>query len=112
MRNCLGASSTGCFENGYDALHTLDLDLGNESPDNVIVDFAEKENCVLVSKDTGFVESLLLKRRPPKLLLISTGNIANKQLESLLVNNLKAISAAFDKHCYVELNRTNVISHI
>jgi predicted nuclease of predicted toxin-antitoxin system len=38
---------------------------------------------VVVTKDSDFVNSFLLSRRPRKLLLVSTGNIGNAELEAL-----------------------------
>jgi len=61
---------------GRDARHTLDFPAGNRTPDEDIVAVSVREGRVVVSKDNDFVTSFLLKRLPPKLLLISTGNIS------------------------------------
>ena len=77
-----------------DATHTLDLPLGNRTPDKQIVDIADQESRVLVTKDGEFVDSHLLSGRPAKLLLITTGNITNRALEQLIVPLLPRIVAA------------------
>ena len=58
---------------GHDTLHTIHLPLRNRTPDGDIADLATMEGRVLVTKDSDFVTSFLLHRRPHKLLLISTG---------------------------------------
>lgn len=62
---------------GYDALHTLDLPLGNRTPDTELNAISMRENRVVVTKDADFVSSFIVSRVPYKLLLISTGNISN-----------------------------------
>lgn len=66
--------------NGHEAAHTIDLPQGNRSPDSAVVAVADREDRVVVSKDEDFVETHILRGRPAKLLLITTGNIANRDL--------------------------------
>ena len=69
---------------GCDAVHTLDLPDGNRSTDEQIIEFAEREQRVEVTKDADFVNSHLLSARPAKLLLVSTGDISNRELQQLV----------------------------
>jgi len=96
---------------GHDALHTLDLPQANRTPDTKIVQVAAREDRVVVSKDSDFVDSFLLDRKPEKLLLISTGNITNRDLEAVLLPNLAVIVAALEENDFVELTRTALIIH-
>ncbi len=64
-------------EAGHEAIHTLDLPLGNRTPDSIINELSIREGYVVVTKDADFVNSFHLRRLPHKLLLISTGNIRN-----------------------------------
>jgi predicted nuclease of predicted toxin-antitoxin system len=98
-------------EAGYEAVHTLDLPRGNRSPDGVINDVSEREQRIVVSKDADFVNSFTLYRRPYKLLLISTGNIKNAELEGLFLQNIQQIAEAFADHDFVELSRTAITIH-
>ena len=99
-------------EAGHDALHTLDLPHGNRTSDAEIIAFSLRESRVIVTKDSDFVTSFLLRAQPWKLLLISTGNIRNTHLEALLIRELAAVSSAFDTHSFIELNRTALIIHM
>ena len=98
-------------EAGFDALHTLDLPGANRTPDDTILRIAMAEQRVVVTKDADFVSSFVLTHQPEKLLLISTGNIKNAELEAILVPSINVIVAAFDASNFVELTRTALIIH-
>jgi predicted nuclease of predicted toxin-antitoxin system len=99
-------------EAGHEALHTLDLPLGNRTTDASINDLSIREQYVVITKDSDFVNSFLLNYGPHKLLLISTGNINNSALEALFFQNLEMIVEGFSSFDYIELDRSNVIFHI
>ena len=97
-------------EAGHDALHTLDMPLKNKTPDQAVVAKAVLDGRIVVSKDDDFVQAFLINGEPP-LLLISTGNIANVDLEKLLQKNLAGIEAAFVTHRFVEITREAMVIH-
>lgn len=97
---------------GFEAIHTLDLPDGNRTPDRVICELSIKEQYVVITKDADFVESFLLRGVPWKLLLISTGNIENDELELLVLASLKRLADAFESCDFVELDRTSIIVHV
>ena len=99
-------------EAGHEAIHTLDLLLANRTPDSVINELSVRENYVVVTKDADFVNSFLLHGQPYKLLLISTGNIRDSELEALVMANLEHIAAQFDSFAFIELNRHAIIFHV
>ena len=96
---------------GHDALHTLDLAGGNRTPDAAVTEFACREERIVVTKDADFVNSHLLVGRPPRLLLITTGNMGNGDFERLLEGNIQAVETALESHCFIELNRDLLIIH-
>jgi len=71
-------------EAGHDAIHTLDLANANRTSDAEINAISIAEQRVVITKDSDFVDSFLVQKKPWKLLLISTGNISNRELESYL----------------------------
>lgn len=97
---------------GHDVTHTLDLPLGNRTPDSVILDIAKRDHRIVVTKDDDFVQSHLISGRPDKLLLIATGNIGNAELENLLRANLAAIVGALEGGRFVEINRNVLTVHM
>ena len=70
-----------------------------------------REQRIVVTKDIEFVDALILTGQPYKLLLISTGNISNRDLEGLLVPSLDAICQAFATSDFVELDQFSYIVH-
>jgi predicted nuclease of predicted toxin-antitoxin system len=105
---------------GYDAIHTLDLPAGNTTSDFQIAQLADQEGRVVITKDSDFVDSfllraeperLLLRAEPERLLLISTGNITNDELLSLLCKNLSEIERMFTQGVFVEISRQHLTLH-
>jgi len=95
----------------HDAVHTLDLSLRNRTPDDDICLLAASEGRVVVSKDSDFVTSFWLHHQPPKLLLVSTGNIDNDALIRLINLNLEALVVAFEKHDFIEISASAMTIH-
>ena len=98
-------------EAGHDAVHTLDLPEGNRTTDSEIISICEREQRTVITKDADFVASYWVSRRPPRLLLVSTGNIENKALELLFLSQLETLEKALAMHNFVELTRATLIIH-
>ena len=96
---------------GHDALHTLDLPAGNRTSDMDILEHAGRQGRIVVSKDSDFVTAHVLRGEPGKLLLISTGNIANDELEAIIIANVAAITNALEQYSFVELTRLSLLIH-
>ena len=69
------------------------------------------EERVVVSKDGDFVDSLIVQGFPYKLLLVSTGNIRNSELEALFFQNLEALIVGFDTYDFIEIDRMALRFH-
>ena len=98
-------------QTGHDAIHTRDLPSGNRTKDSEIIRISLEEGRAVITKDADFVETIILKSQPWKLLLVSTGNITNSELESLFSANLEKISEGFIVFDFIELDRNNLIYH-
>ena len=99
-------------QEGFEVIHTLDLPLGNRTPDGTISDLSARDRFIVVTKDEDFVSSFHLHRRPHKLLLVSTGNITNTELEALFLASLVEIKLGFQRFDFLEINRKAVIFHV
>ena len=97
---------------GHDALHTLDLPRQNRTDDNEIHEISRREQRVVVTKDSDFVNSFLAVQSPYKLLLISTGNITNAELDALFIPQISVIATAFETYDFIELTRTTLVFHV
>jgi predicted nuclease of predicted toxin-antitoxin system len=94
---------------GCDAIHTQDLPDANRTADERINDVALSQQRVVITKDADFVDSHLLHGRPPKLLLISTGNISNRELEALMAPLVPDIVYELASHSFLELGRAGIV---
>jgi predicted nuclease of predicted toxin-antitoxin system len=99
-------------EEGFEVIHTLDLPMRNRTPDRLISELSVRDQYIVVTKDEDFVSSFHLHRRPRKLLLVSTGNIKNAELETLFLASLAEIVAGFQRFDFIEITRQAVISHV
>jgi len=57
------------------------------------------------------LDSFYVNSIPPKLLLVSTGNIKNKALVSLFDSNIEKIVELFDTYSFVELDNIEILGH-
>jgi len=71
-----------------------------------------EEHYVVITKDSDFTSSFYLRRLPWKLLLVSTGNIRNADLEALFQKNIANIASGFENFDFIEMTRTKLIFHI
>ncbi len=97
--------STWLRSAGHDAIHASSLPAGNATRDADLALAGDAENRIVVTKDSDFVVSHLLRGTPIRLLLISTGNIGNRELEGLLRLSLASLAEAFESHRFIELDR-------
>jgi len=97
---------------GYDTLHTQFLPLKNATPDPEINALSLKEERILITKDKDFIQSFILSKKPYKLLVVTTGNISNNDLENLFIKNLQQLTELFTKHELIEMTRDSLIVHV
>jgi predicted nuclease of predicted toxin-antitoxin system len=99
------------IESGHDAVHTMDLAQGNRTPDSAILDIADRDGRTLITKDADFIESYFIAGRPQRLLIVSTGNTDNADLERLLRTNIAMIVDAFESARLIEIGRDKLTVH-
>jgi len=56
----------------HDAIHTLDLPDANQSDDREIITVADRENRIVVSKDSDFFDDHIIRGIPKQLLVVKT----------------------------------------
>ncbi len=71
-----------------------------------------RKHRVVITKDADFVNSFLLARQSPELLLVSTGNITNADLEVLFIPEIPSLAATFEAYDYVELTPSALVIHV
>lgn len=98
-------------EKGFEVLHTDHLPNKERTTDKEIRDIAFKENYNIITKDSDFLDSHIIQGIPKKLLLITTGNISNKKLITLIDLYFEKIDELFKTHHLIELNENEVKIH-
>ena len=96
---------------GLDSIHTLELPDQNKTKDGFIARLVKDEQRIVITKDSDFLESYIIKKEPPKLLLLKTGNIRNSELILLLQNHLQLLQKYFLHYSLVEMTRQEIIVH-
>jgi len=96
---------------GHDVIHTRDLPRKNLSDDVEIIEIAVQQERIVLSKDGDFFNYLVLKGIPPKLLMLTTGNIVNKDLLALFQLNFDHLEDLLQQYSVVEMNNTEILVH-
>ena len=98
-------------DKGHDAVHTRDMPRKNISDDVEVIEIAVREGRTVISKDSDFFNYFVLKGIPEKLLMLTTGNIVNKDLLTLFQLNFDQLEILLQKHSVVELSNTDILVH-
>jgi len=98
-------------QRGHDVIHTIELIQQNRTPDPLLLAMANQDDRALVTKDTDFEITHELGQGPPKLLLITTGNIHNNELLQLFVRHEETLFRLLARHEFIELSWNQVIVH-
>lgn len=98
-------------DSGYDTVHTKELPQQNATSDADINEISIQQKRIVITKDADFVNSFLTIQKPYKLLLVTTGNIKNSELEALFRTNLQTLIELLQQHTYIEISRDSVIVH-
>lgn len=99
------------LKRGYDAIHTDDLPNKAKTKDSEIRNLANEQNRIVITKDSDFFDSYILSKSPRQLLLISTGNIINKELFNLFEKYLGMIVTYFETYNFLELTNNELFAH-
>lgn len=98
-------------QKGFDVIHVNQLPQRDRTPDYEIIKYADNQNRIVVTKDKDYINSYILLGKPKKLLYISTGNLDNNQLLTLLNDNLVNILNSFNTYSFIELNAELIVFH-
>ena len=58
-------------EMGHDCIHKLDLEPRNETPDKAINQISIAEQRIVITKDSDFYDSFVIKKEPYELILVN-----------------------------------------
>ena len=91
---------------GHDCLHTTDTPQGHLLSDEEIVAGAKRDERIVITKDADFKDYYNLHGAPPRVLYLTFGNIANRDLLRFFEVHTEAITQLFAEGAqFVEFNR-------
>jgi len=73
-------------------LHIDSARLRRPASDKEIWEYAEKNDMVIVTNDEDFLDISVVKKFPPKIILLRTGNQNRKFIEQILIQKLPEIT--------------------
>jgi predicted nuclease of predicted toxin-antitoxin system len=97
-------------DKGFDVLHTNDLPDKERTTDNEIRTISMADNRIVITKDYDFLNSYILRRIPQKLLLVTTGNINNKQFFEIWHSNWEQIIHLFETCNVLVLSKDDIMA--
>ena len=83
----------------------------NLTDDMDIIKLSMKKQYIVISKDSDFFDYFVLKQQPYKLVLLTTGNIVNKNLIQLFENNFQQLEQLIQNNHVVEMSNFNISVH-
>ena len=84
-------------DKGYDCIHTFDLELGNNTPDKMINKISVEEKRILITKDSDFFHSFIIRNEPYKLIFVKLGNFSQNELLKFFSNRFFEIISRIEK---------------
>ena len=94
---------------GFEAIHINDILNKSKTKDSDICLYADRNDYVVITKDSDFRNSFLVKHTPKKLIKINLGNISNIDLQSIFSNNIQSIAKLSGREYFlVEIDPDNI----
>ncbi|HEX7457141.1 MAG TPA: DUF5615 family PIN-like protein [Ginsengibacter sp.] len=90
---------------GYDCIHTFDLESGNDTTDKIINKISIEEERILITKDSDFYHSFVIKKEPFKLIFVKLGNTSKNDLLSFFSNKFSEIISEIEKEDMILINK-------
>jgi predicted nuclease of predicted toxin-antitoxin system len=96
-------------DKGFPAVHTTYFPNGHLFDDTVIIEIAIRDNQIIITKDSDFLDNFLLNGVPPKVLMLQFGNISNSELQALFDQYIDQIAITFSEGAdFITFNRTYI----
>ena len=92
-------------DKGFDCIHTQDLQLGNNTSDKEINSISINEQRILITKDSDFFNSFIIRKEPYKLILVKLGNVSRKELIQVFHEKFDDIIEKLKKENMILLNK-------
>ena len=95
---------------GFQTFHVNELVKKWYTTDNEISSYADTHDLILITKDSDFKNSFLVRQTPRKLLKVNLGNISNEMLIQIITENLDAIRTINESERFlIEIDRDSIV---
>lgn len=95
-------------DNGFDVIHTRELPKKNLTSDHDIIKLSLDEEWIIITKDSDFYHSFMIKKVPRKLIFVRVGNMGLGELKEFFKNNIDSIVDSILKGNLKELKREQI----
>jgi predicted nuclease of predicted toxin-antitoxin system len=94
---------------GFESIHVNSFSKKWETPDSEICRYCDENNFILITKDSDFRDTHLLKKSPAKLIKINLGNTSNNDLLHSLTQYFHHIEkVATASHFMIEIDKDHI----
>lgn len=98
-------------ELGFDVIHTDNLPNKESTSDKEIRQVSIEQNRAVITKDSDFLDSHLIQGIPNRLIFVTTGNIANKDLLNIIEKYFETMMKLLEIYDLIEINNEEIIGH-
>ena len=95
-------------EKGHDTVHVSALLTNTKILDGYLCELSMAESRVVISKDSDFFNTYLIKSQPYKLLYITAGNLRNRPLLDLFRGSFTPLLGLLENANVIELNQHTI----
>jgi predicted nuclease of predicted toxin-antitoxin system len=95
-------------EKNYDVIHTSELQNKNQTTDEEINSISINENRILITKDSDFYYSYIIKNIPYKLILLRIGNCSRADLIELFKKQFFEIEKQISANGMIEVYKNTI----
>jgi predicted nuclease of predicted toxin-antitoxin system len=96
---------------GFDVIHTDNLPNKEKTSDKEIRQVSIEQNRVVITKDSDFLDSHLIQGIPSRLIFVTTGNIANRDLLNIIEKYFETMIKLLEIYDLIEINNVEIIGH-
>ena len=90
---------------GHDCIHPFDLESGNDTTDKIINKISIEEERMLITKDSDFYHSFIIKKEPFKLIFVKLGNTSKSDLLSFFSDKFSEIISDIEKEDMILISK-------
>ncbi|MBX2969335.1 MAG: DUF5615 family PIN-like protein [Cyclobacteriaceae bacterium] len=106
----LPPSLTDLFrKNGFDCIHTINLPFKNNTSDHEIRKLSLDQKRIVITKDTDFFHSYILRKEPYKVIFVTVGNVRLAALKTIFESKFDEIITAISEHGMIEISKKGVM---